>query len=371
MNNLKYYDDLQSKTISFLRFLLIIGIVFIHSEAEVIVFKSMHLNTDQIPLFYYTTKLFTSILPKVSVPLFFFISGFLFFFNVDFTKNIYFKKLRSRIKTLFIPYIFWITVILIFFIIIQNVIPKYTLIFKRNIVLNYSFINYLHVYGVGSHPPISVQFWFIRELIILIILTPIIYYIIDKIKYFFIFFIGILWYFNFFSDFYYVKISSLFFFCFGAYYSIKKKNLVIEFKKLFYISTILYPIFVVICVFTTDNFLNLYTLNFCNFTGVILLFSIVSLLIENNYIKVSLFLSSSSFFIFAFHLQPQIIITNILFNLLKHDNDILLTLFYFLSVIITISISIISYYYLNKFFPKFTNFIIGGRNFKNNKIKQY
>ena len=143
MNNLKYYDDLQSKTISFLRFLLIIGIVFIHSEAEVIVFKSMHLNTDQIPLFYYTTKLFTSILPKVSVPLFFFISGFLFFFNVDFTKNIYFKKLRSRIKTLFIPYIFWITVILIFFIIIQNVIPKYTLIFKRNIVLNYSFINYL------------------------------------------------------------------------------------------------------------------------------------------------------------------------------------------------------------------------------------
>ncbi len=237
----------------------------------------MHLYTDNTIILLYYKILLLLCTKKLVFHYSFLYLDFFSSLMLTLQKIFIFKKLRSRIKTLFIPYIFWITVILIFFIIIQNVIPKYTLIFKRNIVLNYSFINYLHVYGVGSHPPISVQFWFIRELIILIILTPIIYYIIDKIKYFFIFFIGILWYFNFFSDFYYVKISSLFFFCFGAYYSIKKKNLVIEFKKLFYISTILYPIFVVICVFTTDNFLNLYTLNFCNFTGVILLFSIVSL----------------------------------------------------------------------------------------------
>lgn len=367
MNNLKYYNDLQSKTISFLRFFLIIGVVFIHSRADIFLFESRHLDSKQIPLFCFTKSLFSNILPEVSVPLFFLISGFLFFYNINFTKVNYLNKINSRIKTIFIPYISCISIILLYYIIAQIFLQNSFLVFDKSLdhlVLNYSFVDYLHAYGIGSRHPIVFQFWFIRDLIILIIITPIIYFIIKRIKYFFIIFIGILWYFQFWQDYNYIKLSSLFFFCFGGYYSIEKKNLVIEFRKLFNVSIFLYPTFVILSIFIIYKPLNLYIINFSILFGIIFFFSIVSIMIEKNYIKLNLFLLSSSFFLFAFHIQPLSFFTKFFFIFFKCYNDIILTLFYFISIIITIFVSIISYYYLNKFLPKFTNFITGGRNLK-------
>lgn len=367
MNNLKYYNDLQSKTISFLRFFLIIGVIFIHSRPDIYVFESMRLDVSQVPLFYYTTKIFSNILSRFSVPLFFFISGFLFFYNVNFTKIIYLEKLRSRIKTIFIPYIIWVSFFLFYYMILQFFLQNSFLNIDRSLenqVLNYSFIDYLHAYGIGNRNPIAYQFWFIRDLIVIIIFTPFIYFFIKKIKYIFVIFIGFIWYFNILTYIYYIEIASLFFFCFGAYYSINKKNLIIEFKKLFFISVFLYPAFIILKIFIVDNFLNLYILKLCNLFGVIFYFFVVSLMIEKDYIRVNLFLSSSSFFLFAVHVQPQGFITNILFIYFKCKNDIILTLFYFLSIIITIFLCLVLYYYLNKLFPKFTNFITGGRNLK-------
>ena len=98
-------DTLLSKTISYLRFPLIVGVVFIHSNMLVVNIQGTIIRYDKWPVVAFIMNQFSSVLADVCVPLFFFISGFLFFYNSDFSKEIYIKKVKKRIKTLFVPYI--------------------------------------------------------------------------------------------------------------------------------------------------------------------------------------------------------------------------------------------------------------------------
>lgn len=102
-------DDAErlSLTIDFLRFPLIVGVVFIHNY---IVKTELHgvplstlLNEWTIGLFY----AFSQVVSRVCVPLFFFISGLLFFKGANFSWNIYVHKIRRRISTLLVPYLIW------------------------------------------------------------------------------------------------------------------------------------------------------------------------------------------------------------------------------------------------------------------------
>jgi fucose 4-O-acetylase-like acetyltransferase len=101
-------DTIQSQVIDLLRFPLIIGVVFIHNASPTFFFQGVELgSSSSLPIYSVCSQLFSQILGSVAVPLFFLISGFLFFLNVDFNKQIYVKKLCARAKTLLIPYLFW------------------------------------------------------------------------------------------------------------------------------------------------------------------------------------------------------------------------------------------------------------------------
>ena len=105
-------DKELSKQIDILKFGLIVGVVFIHINTNDIVFKSQIL-TD--------LKFFISeILSRSSVPLFFAISGFLFFNNLSPSIENFFKKYKNRFFSLIIPFLFWNLIIFLFFFIAQN-----------------------------------------------------------------------------------------------------------------------------------------------------------------------------------------------------------------------------------------------------------
>lgn len=88
-------------------------------------------------------------LVKVVVPAFFVMSGYLFFANVEkFTKEVYWQKIKRRIKTLLIPYIIWNLLMAV----------------KQNSLEVNSFWT-----------PVNMPLWFLRDLIIVSLLTPIIY----------------------------------------------------------------------------------------------------------------------------------------------------------------------------------------------------
>ena len=91
-------DDLLSKTIQFLRLPLIVGVVFIHTLND---------SYGQFPVYDWTRYLVNDELAHIAVPLFFFMSGFLFFYRTDFSFATYKQKLIKRVHSLLIPYLLW------------------------------------------------------------------------------------------------------------------------------------------------------------------------------------------------------------------------------------------------------------------------
>lgn len=96
-------------------------------------------------------------LVKVAMPTFFVMSGYLFFANVEtFNQNVYRQKLWRRIKTLLIPYITW------------NLLMAAKLkMFSLSIFWT----------------PANMPLWFLRDLMIVSLLTPIIYIGVKKLGY--------------------------------------------------------------------------------------------------------------------------------------------------------------------------------------------
>ncbi len=110
---------------------------------------------------------------RLGVPLFFIISGVLFFRNYD--NSMYFKKIKSRFKSLFIPYIVWNTLCMLF-----SIITSYSFISNYFIGREKFIITLPNVIDAILNHGCNIPFWFIQELIILILLSPILYYIIKN-----------------------------------------------------------------------------------------------------------------------------------------------------------------------------------------------
>lgn len=82
-----------SKVIKFLRFPLIVGVVLIHSTlSDMMIHGQPLLIGDDWYFFKTLTKLLSGIFARVAVPLFFFISGYLFFIKELSQNNMQFLK---------------------------------------------------------------------------------------------------------------------------------------------------------------------------------------------------------------------------------------------------------------------------------------
>ena len=77
---------LQSRVIDVLRFPMIVGVVLWHSFFEGIM--GLDIPDSGIPIYHTTSFFISRILASVAVPLFFFISGYLFFFRTTFSVDV-------------------------------------------------------------------------------------------------------------------------------------------------------------------------------------------------------------------------------------------------------------------------------------------
>lgn len=85
MKNKQNYTDLQSRTIEWLRFPLVVAVVFIHSfgEPKEYVLPLQNISTfSGVDIYNLTRICFSHVLTHIAVPVFFVISGYLFFYNV-------------------------------------------------------------------------------------------------------------------------------------------------------------------------------------------------------------------------------------------------------------------------------------------------
>lgn len=358
-------EKLQSEVIDFLRFPLIIGILFIHNYASSISIPGMTVGDEitDLPIYYTLSTLFSEILSRVAVPMFFCISGFLFFLHIEkFDTTTYFSKLKSRISTLLIPYLFWnIVVLLLFYVILLT--PALNSYLNTKPELNFIYaIKSLWIWSSEGNVPIAYQFWFVRDLMIVVILSPLIYFYIKKLKLVGIILLLGLWY----SGLWYpipgIRSSvSLCFFAIGGWFSLNKIHLTAGMTKIHFI-TLLYPVIVLIDLFTQEYPWNSYVYKTGILFGMFFWFNTVTFLMFHGKITVNKFLVQSAFFLFAFHEPLLIMLKKLLFVAFKPTGDIALTFFYFFIVLIVTVISLATYIVLKRLMPKFTSVITGGRN---------
>lgn len=193
-----------------------------------------------------------------------------------------------------------------------------------------------------------------------VLLAPGIHWLVSHIKIGYILILGICWYGAYWWTIPGFSIVSIFFFSLGAYFSILRINL-LEFARKLYFAPFVYVIIAIVDTITKGEDYNSYIHKVGILFGIISAFIIVSYLIDKGKVKVSKFLSDSSFFIFASHGLFIGLFMKALFIALHPQSPYLLIFIYFFIPITTILICMYTYKGLNKFYPNIAKILTGGR----------
>lgn len=357
--------SLMSRAIDFLRFPLIVGVIFIHNYRMGDNMDGIDSFTaENLPVYYYVSNLFSNTLASIAVPLFFFISGYLFFFKVQsFTKSLYLDKLRKRFKTLLIPYIFW-NLLLYGAVALAGMHPMTkTLVSDYDYSLFEAFIGKPNAAETATYPLVY-QLWFIRDLIVCVIISPLIYLIVTRMRYFGILLLGVGWFLGCsipFIGVWGLSMVALFYFSIGAWFSCRRIDVIELVKDLKWVG-ILFPVVVVLDLLTKTEAYNSYIHRLEIVMGIIACFLLVTYLIEHYDLKAVPFLSSASFFIFAVH-DPWILwmLRKSMFVVFQPTSDIAVTLLYFAVIFVVVMVAIGIYWILKRVMPGFTSLITGSR----------
>lgn len=372
-NNL---SPLSSSTISALRFPLMVGIVFIHFG--ILHGISIHGVTygDNPPIWVAgVNNLISNVLARIGVPLFFLISGYLFFLN-GFSKQSYVSKLKKRARTLLIPYVLWNAIFIIYSWVMR--LPVLHFIFPNSRPVDWSLWKFIACFfncreGLFANPdavvtdfnvyPQCVPMWYVRDLMLVMVLSPIIYWLVKKLGWWVVLFLGAAWYCSWGSKtlgYPRQLIAAIFFFSIGACYAIKSIDFVAS-MRLNHFALWLYPFVAIADLLTKNLAYNPYIHNAGILIGLVAAVSLTACLLENKRIRVNHFLASASFFLFALHTLFMGNLGSLITKLTFVDTPVYMLLLYLVVPTLTICICLAFYWLMQRYTPRLLALLTGGR----------
>ena len=148
-----------SEKIKILSFFQTALIVILHSNMAMLCTGSVSFIQQAI----------TAEVARIAVPLFLMISGFLFFINYNGILNDYKRKLRERTRSLLIPYVLFLLCGSIAMFLIGRVytVEAFISIIKKGLFLT---------------PPVFYPLWFLRDLYIMVLFSPLVYWVVKKVQ---------------------------------------------------------------------------------------------------------------------------------------------------------------------------------------------
>ncbi len=213
--------------------------------------------------------------------------------------------------------------------------------------------------------PLVYSFWFLRDLMVLVIFTPVIYWLLKQASVFVVLFVGICWFvglnipylcaYGFYNE-------SWFFFILGAYLSINNTLIV---DLIAYVGRYIYALYAIVATvdtFTKDFDYNLYVHHAGILLGIICCFKFAASIVSKTDMRATPFLAKASFFVYVTHI-PWILgpISAVLGVVISVDWFSGSALQYFLEVILTVLVALMLYYILDKMLPRLTAVVTGGR----------
>ena len=290
--------------------------------------------------YYGSNIIISQTIARLAVPIFFVMSGYLFFRNMhNMTLITYVEKLRKRVHTLIIPYFIW------------NIIAALFLVFVKHQETPSNFGDLICWIFVK---PTNFPLWFVRDLIMLVTISPFIFFIVKKYKaiIFGLFLLIYMCYPNVTVG--VVSIESFFFFSLGcafARWNFSVAQIPSIGRMLFYLLALLLGVIMIITYGErNDHLFNLY-----------LLIASIALLafIYHQDFKVSNTLVSSTFFVFASH---RLGITGIAKSIFVFIPDLMIrqTISYLIAPIIVYVFCMVIYLFIKRISPSVA-IIINGR----------
>lgn len=347
-------DTLRSKVISFLRFPLIVAVTYIHCEPNALANDKL---TGGWELLYIYIR---EILAGAAVPLFFAISGYLFFHKGIFSSSVYASKLKKRVRTLLVPYVIWNLLYWGILVIKSKFMPGDT---ADGALTHLSPVEFMRMFWNlrSGFYPMCAQFWFLRDLMVVMVLSPIIYAGVKWLRLAFVGIFGVLWVANLWWDITGLSVSAIFFFSAGAYMAIYKVNFVSLSSRVFLIFLCLYLLLLssALCCVGYPAYMPLKALTIlAEMIGVV---GIVSWCIRRGRWHVDNFLSESSFFIYAYHQIVLAVLVKVMVTSLAPMNDMKLILIFLTAPVVIIGIGLGLYWLMRKTMPSVTKVLTGGR----------
>jgi len=364
-------DSLRTQALDLLRFPLAIVILSIHIilgiENDIIALQN---NTGgEFFISNAILQFIRAFFVNQSVPVYFFISGYVFFLGLkDWDKEKYINKLKNRINSLLIPYIVWNTLMLIILLLAIYSVPSIVTANGGNFTLEGFLSAYWKYDGtltgaIPSRKPIDYPLWFVRDLMIIVLFAPILYNLLKKRGKTLISLFIILWAI---LKIVHIEIipsaDGLVFFSMGAYMSLNSIDMMAQFGKYKKTTAIAFVLLGISHIIAQNYGVRMITDIIkipMIFTGLFFVYNVSAVLITTEKIKISKFLSSASFFLYISH---PLICSKILFlckKIIKPNSDIMLSVCYLLSVILTVLILLIIFKTMQRHTPKLLSVMVG------------
>ncbi len=323
-----------------------------HKSASIFIITFENMNI-------YIQNLISRGLTKVAVPLFFIISGFLFFLNTTSYKS----KIQKRFYTLLIPYLFWafLYVLIIFILQTTPILQSY---FNSELIKNLSFSELLYHTWIE---PKNYPLWFLRDLIFLVLISPLLNFFTRNytIPYFTL--LLLVWYLHIFyaGAQYSSIIGPILFFSFGVYLSYWKdyflsfqlKDSLFRYLLIVYFTLLLVGAF--LATFYPDNRIFII---FLLRTSTLLGIPVFWFMLDRYFIrsKVLLFLSQFTFLFFVFQEPMLTILKRGAYLLLGKTPESSLFIYFMLPILIIILLTATGLL-LKRYLPKFSKIVTGNR----------
>ncbi len=300
-------------------------------------------------------------LTRVASPMFFMISGYLFFLNMKESRGWFLAKLKKRARSLLTPYLLWSLWGILFFFFLQT-FPFTRYFFTGVRITDYSITDLLHTLFIQ---PIPYQLWFLRDLMMLVLISPVLYFLVKNFRLYPLIIFMVVWFFE--IDFQVFDSRSLLFFSIGLYFALN--SYLISERKYpryaleFFACWVILSLVKSIMVFKGIDFIYWAIVQkFSVLSGLLALWCLYDRYFSNtDMTKLKVFpLFSFSLFIYTSH-EPILTIVKkgMLASLGKYDGGVLIS--YFAAPNITITLCVLVGFILKKHLQKFYNIISGGR----------
>lgn len=191
MNNSGSFLSNKLKNLSFIS---MIAVVFIHAYNYTDNFlQPQTLITEKLHLGACLEFLFSNALTRFAVPLFFALSGFFFFYKKQFSVQTYLMQVKKRCKSVLLVFIIisalsYLIGLALYYIMGPGINP---MIDERMVVVLQGGAGFLYPL---LQNPFAFQLWFLAQLFIMCLISPVIYFLVKKLKWIPLVALGVLWF---------------------------------------------------------------------------------------------------------------------------------------------------------------------------------